>query len=324
MKKYGPLVSGIAMAVLILDSRCGAESAAGAVELCLKTLIPVLFPLFVLGAMVVPGLSRLRIPVLASLLGIPEGSEGMVLLGCGGGFPVGAACLAQAVRAGAMEKRDAQRMLGIVSFCGPSFLFGVIGRLFSPREAALLFCIQLETAVLVAMVWPSPARSRFRGDGMAPVSLTEAIKRATGSMAAVCGWVMLAGVLTGFLRKWLFILPEGLQAVLSGALELTNGVFSLEAIPAGPLRLMVCAGFVCFGGVSVLLQIGGLASSAGLSIATCIAQKVCQGLLAVPLTWLVLQFGPGVLLFGLAIPAGKIAVEIFGTMVYNVRRKEGI
>ena len=324
MKKYGPLAAALAMAVLILDSRCGAESAARALELCLKTLTPVLFPLFVLGAMAVPGLSRLRIPGLASLLGIPEGSEGMVLLGCGGGFPVGAACVAQAARAGAMEKRDAQRMLGIVSFCGPSFLFGVIGRLFSPQEAALLFCIQLEAAVLVAIVWPSPARSRFRGEGMVPVSLTEAIKRATGSMAAVCGWVMLAGVLTGFLRKWLFFLPEGFQAILSGILELTNGVFSLEAIPAGPLRLMVCAGFVCFGGISVLLQVGGLASSAGLSMATCVAQKICQGLLAVPMTWLALRLGPGVLLAGLSIPAGKIAVEIFRTMVYNVGRKEGI
>ena len=54
-----------AMLVLILDSRCAADSAREAIELCMGTLIPVLFPLFVLSAMLVPALGALRMPRLS-------------------------------------------------------------------------------------------------------------------------------------------------------------------------------------------------------------------------------------------------------------------
>ena len=41
-------------AALILDSRYAAQSARDALELCAQVLIPSLFPLLVLGAMLVP------------------------------------------------------------------------------------------------------------------------------------------------------------------------------------------------------------------------------------------------------------------------------
>ena len=86
------------MLALILDSRCAADSAREAIELCIDTLIPVLFPLFVLSAMLVPALGALRMPLLSKILGFPEGGGGLFLIGCAGGFPVGAACVTQAAR----------------------------------------------------------------------------------------------------------------------------------------------------------------------------------------------------------------------------------
>ena len=65
-----------AMTALILDSRCAAGSARDAIELCIGTLIPVLFPLFVLSAMLVPALGALRMPRLSKILGFPEGGGG--------------------------------------------------------------------------------------------------------------------------------------------------------------------------------------------------------------------------------------------------------
>ncbi len=325
MKKGTLLPVLTAMILLVLDSRCAAQSARDALALCLQTLIPVLFPLFVLSAMLVPGLSRVRVPWLSRLLGLPEGSEGLFLLGCGGGFPLGAACIAQAVEAKALNSTDAERMLGLCSFCGPSFLFGIVGTVLSPPEACLLFFIQLEGAVLTAMLWPSPARAVYRGSGMAPVSLPHALRRASNSMASVCGWVTLAGVAAGFLRRWFGpLLPGWGGVVLTGLLELTSGVFSLTEIPSPALRFILCAGFACFGGISVLLQIGGLAGTAELSMGTCILQKALHGALGLLLAAGTSVLGPVFLLAGLVPPAVKIAVEISGMMVYNGGRKEGI
>lgn len=312
-----------AMAALILDSRCAAESALNALELCLKTLIPSLFPLFVVSGMLVPSLKGARIPGLSRLLGIPEGSGGIFLLGCAGGFPVGAACIAQAVETGGISKTDAERMLGFCSFCGPSFLFGVIAAVLSTGEALALFLIQLETALLTAAFWPGHSDDSYH-PASESVSLTESVTRSMGSMSAVCAWVVLAGVVAGFLKRWLFpLLPQTMGTLLTGLLELTTGVFSLPADNES-LRFVLCAVFVCFGGVSVLLQIRGLAGPAGLRMSACVAQKSIQAVLGAVLAWGYLRFGPLILLAIPGLMLGKIAVEIPGSMVYNSRRKEGI
>lgn len=325
MKKRGILPLAALMAALILDSRCAAASAAASLELCLRTLIPALFPLLVVGAMLVPRLSQVRLRGLSRLLGIPEGSEGIAILGCVGGFPVGAACAVQAVQSGGLDRKQAQRMLGMVSFCGPSFLFGVIGNVLSTEQAAMLFLIQLETAVLLGLLWPGSGGNPFRGDAMEAVSIGDALLRSIRSMALVCGWVVLAGVAGGLLRKWTAsFLPSAAVTVLSGILELTNGVLALPTIPSPVLRLILCTGFVCFGGVSVLLQIGALASSAGIPMKTCILQKSVQAMLGMAIAAGAARFGWAALLPGCLLPAAKIAVEISGRMVYNGERKEGI
>lgn len=318
MKKRTLTALLLAMALLILDSRCAAESAREALSLCARTLIPSVFPLFVLGAMLVPGLAGIHIPGLSRLLGFPEG---FFLLGSVGGYPLGAACIVQAVERGELDQADAERMTGLCSLCGASFLFGVVGSVLSFRDAAALFVLQLEAAVLTAAFWPGAVRRSIRPSAE-PVSLPDALNRAVGSILCVCGWVTLAAVAAGFLRRWVFpFLPGDASVVLTGLMELTNGIFAAQSL-SNEMQFLLCALFCSFGGVSVLLQIRGL--SKHLRMGHCIAQKAVHALLTTALALLRLRFG-GISL--LAIPAilfAKIAVEIPGKLVYNVPRKEGI
>ncbi len=311
-----------AVASLILDSPTAAEAAWKSLELCGKTLIPGLFPLFVLSGMLVPELKGLRISLLSRLLGFPGGSEGIFLLGCAGGFPVGAVAIAQGVREGGLSNEDGERMLGISSFCGPSFLFGVIGTVFSLGDGLAIFLMQLETAMILGAFWPNPSQAEYRPAGQS-VSLPEAVKNALQSMLSVCAWVVLAGVLSGLLQKWLFpMLPAGLAVFCTGLLELTNGVFSLSGL-SREVQFLFCTVFATFGGISVLLQIAGFALQAGLSMKCCILQKTAQALLSALLAGIYLQYGSPALLIAPILLAAKIAVEISGRMVYNVPRKEG-
>lgn len=318
MKKQTTMVLLTAMTLLILDSRCAADSAREALSLCARTLIPSLFPLFVVGGMLVPGLAGIRIPGLSRLLGFPEG---FFLLGCLGGYPLGAACISQAVERGDLSKKDAARMLGLCSLCGPGFLFGVVGTLLSIREAALLFLLQLESALLTAAFWTGSYAGKSQAKAE-PVSLPAALNRAVNSILSVCGWVTLAAVTAGFLRRWVFpFLPEGISVLLTGLLELTNGIFAAGSMSLDA-QFVLSALFISFGGVSVLLQIGGL--SAGIGIGQCIAQKAVHGILTAMLAFLYLRFGVITMLLPPAALFTKIAVEIPASMVYNVPRKEGI
>ena len=312
-----------AMTAPILDSRCAAGSAREAIELCIGTLIPVLFPLFVLSAMLVPALGAIRLPLLSKILGFPEGGGGLFLIGCAGGFPVGAACVAQAAKDSQLSREMAGDLLGLCSFCGPSFLFGVIGNVLSLRDAAVLLVIQLETALLIAVFRRHSDPGTYRS-GPEAISLPQAVRRAISSIATVCAWVVLAGVAAGFLRRWLFpLLPKALGILLTGMLELTNGVFTLEELSPG-LRLPFCAFFVTFGGVSVLLQIAAVAAPAGLRMGKCIRQKTVQALLAAVIAILVQMLGPWAVALPLLVLTPKIAVEISGGVCYDNGRKEGI
>ena len=318
MKKRTTIALLMAMAALILDSRCAADSARDSLSLCARTLIPSLFPLFVLNGMLVPGLAGIRIPGLSRLLGFPGG---YFLLGSLGGYPLGAACIAQSAERGDLSKGDAARMIGLCSLCGPGFLFGVVGTLLSTCEAALLFLLQLEAALLTAAFWPGASNGICRA-AAEPVSFPAALNRAVSSILSVCGWVTLAAVAAGFLRRWVFpFLPDGIAVLLTGLLELTNGIFAAGSM-SRDAQFVLCALFTSFGGVSVLLQIGGL--STGIGMGQCIAQKAVHGILTAMLALLYLRFGVMTLLLVPAALFAKIAVEIPASMVYNVRRKEGI
>lgn len=318
MKKRTTIALLTAMVLLILDSRCAADSAREALSLCARALIPSLFPLFVLGGLLVPGLSGLRIPGLSRILGFPGG---FFLLGCLGGYPLGAACIAQSVERNELSKTDAGRMTGLCSLCGPGFLFGVVGGILSLREAALIFVLQLEAALLTAAFWPGGCKAGCLPSPQS-VSFPDAVSRAVNAILSVCAWVTLAAVAAGFLRRWVFpFLPGGMAVVLTGLLELTNGIFAARRMPY-EAQFVLCGLFCSFGGISVLLQIAGL--SKGLGMGQCIAQKALHGLLTTLLSLLYLRAGAWSLLLIPAVLFVKIAVEIPGNMVYNVPRKEGI
>ena len=178
------------VALLILDGRCAADSAAEALSLCGRVLIPSLFPLFVVCGMLVPQLKGMGFPLLSRLLGMPEGSGGLYLLGCAGGFPVGAACIAQTVEEGSLSREDGSRMLGLCSFCGPAFIFGVLPRLLPMRLVIALFVLQLETGLLLAAFWPGGSSGALKPSGQS-ISLPEGVSRAVSSMLSVCAWVLL-------------------------------------------------------------------------------------------------------------------------------------
>ena len=297
MKRHSPAVTPmlvlLAMAAVILDSGGAARSVREALSLCLETVIPGLFPLFVLGAMAVPLLAELPFPPgLHRLLGIPRGCEGLFLLGAVGGFPLGAQCIAQAVRSGGLSRKAGERMLGFCSNCGISFLFGILPALFvSIRAPILCFLVQLESAFLIAVLWPGGDRGKspFRSTAC---SLAQSVPKAIGSMALVCGWILLAAVLRGFLEQWLFpFLPPTVCLLTSGFLELTGGCLGLSALPSQELRFLLCCGFVCFGGVTVLLQIRAVGAAADLSIGVCVAQKLTQALVGMLLALGILRFG---------------------------------
>lgn len=275
MKRCAPRLTGffafLGMAVLILDAKTALSGAQEGVALCLRTVIPSLFPFFVLSAMLTGSLLGRRIPMLGRLgrlCGVPEGGESLLLTGLLGGYPVGAQAVAQAYRQGALSRADGERLLGFCSNAGPSFLFGMLMPLFAtPRAAWALWSVHILSALTVGALLPGKRRSTVVLTAGAPPTLPRALEQATRAMAGVCAWVVVFRVLLAVLSRWCFwLLPTPARLLLTGALELTNGCCALSDASGDGLRFLLAAGMLGFGGLCVGMQTASVTGELGLGL----------------------------------------------------------
>lgn len=294
------------MFILILDPKTALVGAGAGVKLCIYSVIPSLFPFFVLSGLLTGALSGKAIPLLrplGKLCGVPEGGESILAVGLLGGYPVGAQSIAQAYSSGQLDKKTARRLLGFCSNAGPSFLFGIVAAQFSsPLAPWALWAVVLLSAMLTGALLPGKT-----GGAMNPaageISVTAALHRALHAIGAVCGWVVLFRVLTAYLEKWgVSALPRAAQTIVTGLLELTNGCCALEMIGDEKLRFTVAAGLLCFGGLCVTMQTASVTGDLG--IRSYLMGKLMQTGLGVTIAWLIVggaQAVPfGILLLALA------------------------
>lgn len=101
---------------------------------------------------------------------------------------------------------------------------------------------------------------------------------------------LLSAIITPLLS--LVHIPSSFASgILSGIVELTNGVSIISHIPikAISVSIMVCAFLLGFGGISVLLQVLSITSTSDISIKPYIIGKLMQGCIAALYTYILIQ-----------------------------------
>lgn len=253
------LVPGLAMAVLILDAKTALAGAQSGLELCIRVVIPSLFPFIFLSVFVTGSLMGRSIPLLrplGRLCRIPQGVENLLTVGLIGGYPVGAQSIAQAYRNGSLTKSDAHRMLGFCSNAGPTFIFGILAGVFTdPAALWILWGIHLLSAVLTGMILPGGSKRTVCMQKVSSPSPSAVLERSLSVTASICGWVILFRVLLAFCQRWfLWMMPEEAAVAISGLLELTNGCCRLQLVESEGMRFVLASVMLGFGGVCVGLQ----------------------------------------------------------------------
>ena len=275
--------ASIGMLVLILDGKTALEGAQKGVELCIRTVIPSLFPFFLLSILVTGTFMGGKLPFFrffGRLFRIPVGAESILIPAFLGGYPVGAQCVAEACRSGQLDKSSGEKMLAFCNNAGPAFLFGMVACSF-PRKwmVWVLWSIQILSALLVANLFPCGSSKASIGPGNG-VSVSSAMKSAIKVMASVCGWVVLFRVVIAFLSRWvLWLLPTAAQVAVTGLLELSNGCCELNAVSDISLRFVLCAGMLSFGGICVTMQT--VSVTGGLSLKYYFPGKLMQTVFSV-------------------------------------------
>lgn len=279
------------MMILILDSKTVLNGASQAIELCVKTIIPSLFPFFILSILLTNSLSSAQIPFLrplSKLFQIPAGADSLLICSFLGGYPVGAQCISTLYKKGAISKADANRLLAFCSNAGPAFIFGMVSFLFPERWIPwLLWFIHVISAFLVSGFFPgdheicSPTEERA-------FSFSDAMWSALKAMGQVCGWVILFRIIITFLSRWiLWIFPTHVQVMITGLLELTNGCVELRAIGDVSLRFIICSAMLALGGLCVAMQTASV--TAGLNLRTYFLGKLLQTIFSILLSFFIIH-----------------------------------
>ena len=279
-------------AALLLFPAESAAAASEGVTLCLTTVLPALFPFFVLSSLLVQSrvprlLSRALAGFMHPLFGVSGAGASALILGLLGGYPVGARTVAELYARGEVEQYEAEQLLVFCNNSGPGFFLGVCGTAVfdSARAGAYLYLIHvfsaLVTGVLLRRELGLPRRKPTQGRS-APLDLAAAVQGAFAAVGSVCAFVIFFMVL---LRLMMLIpllnaLPPLPRAALFGFVEMTNGVAALPSTRAG---FVLCAAIMNWGGLSVQAQTRAMLAEGGLSARRCALGKAVQTLAGFPL-----------------------------------------
>lgn len=273
------IISSIALFLLILDSRTALSGARNGIMLCIFTIIPSLFPFFVLSALINSSFSGFGKPFkpIRKLCGMPKGSEKLFLLGFLGGYPVGAQSIYQAYKSGQLSGKEAKRLLSFCSNAGPAFIFGMIGCLFSsPLIPWILWAIHIISAILVALLLPQESIGRCLISSQSnKLSVSQAAEQGVKITASICGWVIIFRIIFSILDRWiLWLFPAELKIMICGFLELSNGCIELMSIESEGLKFILSSCFLSFGGLCVIMQTSAVTKELG--IRSYITGKIMQ------------------------------------------------
>lgn len=310
------IFAGIGSLILILDTKTAIAGAAEGIDICLKTLIPSLFPFLFLTGFLTLSLQGKAIRILrpiGKLLRIPTGAESIFLIGLLGGYPVGAQCVAQAVGSGSISRENAKRMLAFCSNAGPAFLFGIGSRLFARLWMVwALWFIHITAAILVGIVTYGENTGSVTLQASTMPAPAAVLRQSLQTMAMICGWVVLFRVLLCFLQRWfLWLLPDWALHLLSGLLEIANGCCALMQVENVSLRFVLCSAFLGFGGLCVTMQTYSVCT--GLDCRSYLPGKLLQTVFSILLSCVVISRE-------MAIPAALSLIVIFSGIYFFSQR----
>ena len=287
---------------LLLFPDTGTQAAHDALVLCAQTVIPSLFPFFVLSSLLVQSdvprlLSRAMVGVMYPLFGVSGAGASALILGLLGGYPVGARTVAELYGRGEIAREEAEQLLAFCNNSGPGFFLGVCGTAVfgSARAGAYLYLIHvgaaLVTGILLRRDLDLPRRkavSRQRAPFDLAAALPAAVQSSFAAVGSVSAFVIFFMVLLRLLSlvPALAALPPLPRAALFGFMEMTNGV---NALPATRTGFVLCAAIMNWGGLSVQAQTCAMLAGSALSARRCMIGKAVQALAGVPLALLAAQ-----------------------------------
>ena len=277
------------MALLLLCSADAAQAVRDALALCAQSVIPALFPFFVVSSLFIDlgcaaVLGRSLAPIMHRLFGVSGAGGTAFLLGIIGGYPVGGRTAGELYRSGQCEREECERLLAFCNNAGPSFILGIagLGCFGSVIVGAWLYLIHVGAAVMVGLLFRSTSRQMGRPEKTETPrwadALIQAVRGGAMSMVNICAFVVFFLVILRLFSRF-----TGIQhGAILGIVEMTNGILRLANDRRG---FIWAAGLLGWGGLSVHCQTAAVLSGSGLSLKRYFIGKALQAAISMAAAW---------------------------------------
>ena len=295
---------------LVWFSSAARTGAARGLALWGGILVPSLLPYFAAAGLLtrlgfIDALGRRLAPAGRRLLGVGGTGCAIFLLGLSGGYPLGAAAAAEAVRERRISPREGERLLRFCDNTGPAFAVGALGAgvFGSAWWGLFLWGVHALSALLLGMA----QRGRAAEDTgpakavrpMAPgEALSASVAAAVSALLSIGGYVVFFSALLAVGGELGF--PDGPAALLSratgadmslcraalaGSLELSGGVGAMAGMGPDPVHLALGSFLLGWGGLCVHFQAAAVTAGTGMRLSPRLRGKLCHGLLSAVLTF---------------------------------------
>lgn len=280
-KQYFPLslILIVLFALLLIFPSVSFQGVKSGLVLWGLTLVPVLFPFFLLT-----GLIRIYFPV-------SDTAPFYLILGFLSGYPVGASLLASSRN----PHIRSDFYLGLISNPSPAFLITFVGeKALALGEKRFLFYLMILLSSLLGNVianfflqpvYPVKEQEKINNpDNIHGEMIEEVLWHSIEILLKIGGYIMFFSIIAHFLLL-IPIKSSFFYIILPGFCELTTGISLISNSSVSTAQKIVPAAFLSsFGGLCSVLQIKSVLGSSGLSVINYIIRKLLGSGIAVILT----------------------------------------
>lgn len=297
------VVAGFAV-LLLLYPDISRQAVQQALSICTNTVLPALFPFFLivnicLSLGISERISKAAAPLIRFLFHLPSSVATAFVLGVMGGYPIGAVTIAKLYTSGLITEEESKHSLLFCCNAGPAFIFGVLGGscFQSVWIAMQLWMIHLLGAVFLGILFRPKQCAHKSGEHTTlsdhvffSTALTNAVSDSTETTIRISAYVLFFSIICGFLA---FLGPKNNSKfmVLLSTLEMAGGFYNLMTLSLSPQKLFVLSSaLLAWGGWCVHFQTFDALNHAGLSIRTYLLGKGLHTLISTALACIIVPY----------------------------------
>ena len=306
---------------LVIYSNENIVAVKNGLKLWVNNVIPSLFPFFIATEIlcktnIINILGKILEKPVKFLFNVPGEASLALIMGIISGYPSGAKVVSNLKSQEVLTLEEAERLIAFTNNSGPLFILGTVGisLLKNNKIGYILFISHIVSCLIVGIIFRNWKKSKTvntkkiysKENKTASLKdlgeiLGASIRNSIITITNIGGFIVLFSVIisilnssnffvftTSIFEKLNFPAQVG-NSIISGIIELTNGVKNMTLTPLNNLNVSIISFLIGFGSLSVLFQVYSIIAKENISIKPYLYGKLLQGILSFFITFLLLK-----------------------------------